>query len=51
VLDVRLFRGAECDNDQYLVVAEVKERLAVKNQTTQISYREVKSQEIKRGRR
>jgi hypothetical protein len=29
ILDVRSFRGADCDSDLYLVVADVRERLAV----------------------
>jgi hypothetical protein len=29
ILDVRFFRGADCDSDHYLVVAKVRERLAV----------------------
>jgi hypothetical protein len=32
VLDVRSFWAADCDNDHYLVVAKVKERLAVNKQ-------------------
>jgi hypothetical protein len=32
VLDVRSFRAADCDTDQYLVVVKVRERLAVNKQ-------------------
>jgi hypothetical protein len=32
VLDVRSFRAADCDIDHYLVVAEIRERLAVNKQ-------------------
>jgi len=35
VLDVRSFRGSECDTDHYLVIAKVRERLAVGKQATQ----------------
>jgi hypothetical protein len=35
ILDVRPFRGADCDTDHYLVVAKVKERLAVIKQAAQ----------------
>jgi hypothetical protein len=34
-LDIRSFRGADCDTDHYLVVAKVSERLALSERTTQ----------------
>jgi hypothetical protein len=34
MLDVRSFRAADCDNDHYLLLVTVKERLAVSKQTT-----------------
>ena len=35
VLDVRSFRGADCDAHHYLVIAKVRERLAVGKQAAQ----------------
>jgi len=38
ILDVRSFRIAVCDTDYYLVVAKVRERLAVPKQAAQTFY-------------
>jgi hypothetical protein len=35
ILDVRSFSGADCDINHYLVVAKVRERLAVRKQAAQ----------------
>ena len=35
VIEIRSFRGADCDTDHYLVVAKVRERLAVRKQAVQ----------------
>jgi hypothetical protein len=40
VLDVRSFREADCDSDYYLVVAKVRERLAVNKQRSRIFHME-----------
>ena len=33
ILDLRSFKGADCDTDHYLVVANIRERLVVSKQT------------------
>jgi len=35
ILDIQSFRGADCDTDHSLLVAEVRERLAVNKQVAQ----------------
>jgi hypothetical protein len=36
MLDVRSFRGADCDTGHYLVVANIRERLAVKRPANKV---------------
>jgi hypothetical protein len=40
VLDVRTFRAADCDSDHYLVVAKVRERIAVNEKKSQTFHME-----------
>jgi hypothetical protein len=49
IIDVRSFKAADCNTDHYLVVAKIRERLAVSKQKTQrvsakesLSYHELK---------
>ena len=35
ILEVRNFRGGDCDTDHYLAVAKVRERLAISKQASQ----------------
>ena len=37
ITDVQSFRGADCNTDHYLVVAKLRERLAVRKQATNTS--------------
>jgi hypothetical protein len=37
LVDVQSFRGAGCDTNHYLVVAKVKERLAISKEATPLS--------------
>ena len=36
IIDIRSFRGADCDTDHYLVIAKLRERLSVAKRVDQI---------------
>jgi hypothetical protein len=49
-IGVRSFRAADCDTDHYLVMAQIRNKLAVNTRITHISYGQAQSQEINKGK-
>jgi hypothetical protein len=47
IFNVQSFRGADCDADNYLMIAKVRERLSVSKQVAQEIDVEIQSQEPK----
>jgi hypothetical protein len=48
ILDVRNFRGADCNTDHYLVVAEVRERLTVIKKSQKLNLRKLNDLEVRK---
>jgi hypothetical protein len=47
ILDVQSFRKADCDTDNYLVIAKIRHRLAISKRAAQKMDRDIQSQEVK----